>query len=64
MLTGNHLLFIYLNINEYFKFFIVLIFNVLVVVKLLSRIQLFCDPTDHSPPGSSLHGISQARILE
>ena len=23
-----------------------------------------CDPKDHSPPGSSVHGISQARILE
>ena len=24
----------------------------------------FCDPMDCSPPGSSLHGISQARLLE
>ena len=23
-----------------------------------------CDPIDHSPPGSSVHGILQARILE
>ena len=23
-----------------------------------------CDPTYHSPPGSSVHGISQARILK
>ena len=23
-----------------------------------------CDPLDCSPPGSSVHGISQARILE
>ena len=23
-----------------------------------------CDPTDSSPPGSSVHGILQARILE
>ena len=23
----------------------------------------FCDPMDYSPPGSSVHGISQARIL-
>ena len=23
-----------------------------------------CDPIDSSPPGSSVHGISQARILE
>ena len=27
-------------------------------------ILLFCDPIDCSPPGSSVHGISQARILE
>ena len=24
----------------------------------------FCDPIDYSPPGSSVHGILQARILE
>ena len=23
-----------------------------------------CDPMDHSPPGSSVHGVLQARILE
>ena len=28
-----------------------------------SRVQL-CDPMDCSPPGSSVHGILQARILE
>ena len=30
----------------------------------LSCVWLFCEPMDCSPPGSSLHGISQARILE
>ena len=30
---------------------------------MLSRVRL-CDPMNCSPPGSSLHGISQARILE
>ena len=24
----------------------------------------FCDPMDCSPPGSSVHGILQARVLE
>ena len=24
----------------------------------------YCDPMDYSPPGSSVHGILQARILE
>ena len=32
-------------------------------VWLLSRVRL-CDPVDCSPPGSSVHGILQARILE
>ena len=34
--------------------------NVLVAQSCLT----FCDPTDCSLPGSSVHGISQARILE
>ena len=29
-----------------------------------SHSQLFCDPMDCSPPGSYVHGIFQARILE
>ena len=35
-----------------------------IVVQSLSRVQLFCDPMDCSPPVSSVHGISQIRILE
>ena len=35
-----------------------------IVVSSLSRVQLFYDPMDCSPPGSSVHGISQARILK
>ena len=34
-----------------------------VSVLFLSRIRL-CDPMDCSPPGSSIHGILQARTLE
>ena len=34
------------------------------LVQLLSRVQLFCNPMDCSPPSSSVHGISQARMLE
>ena len=30
----------------------------------LSWVWLFCDSMDYSPPGSSVHGIFQARILE
>ena len=35
----------------------------LLVVWSLSHVQLFCDPMDCSPPGTSVHGISQASIL-
>ena len=36
----------------------------LLLFQLLSHVQFFCDPMDYSPPGSSVHGILQARILE
>ena len=32
--------------------------------QLLSHVLLVCNPVDCSPPGSSVHGILQARILE
>ena len=32
--------------------------------KLLKSCLTLCDPIDCSPPGSSVHGILQARILE
>ena len=34
------------------------------VVQFLSHVWLFCEPTNCSLPGSSVHGILQARILE
>ena len=39
----------------------------LLFLLLFSRsvvVQLFRDPMDYSPPDSSVHGVSQARILE
>ena len=33
-------------------------------VSLTQSYMTFCDPMDYSPPGSSVHGILQARILE
>ena len=33
-------------------------------VKLLQLCLTLCDPTDRSPPASSVHGILKARILE
>ena len=38
--------------------------RITVAVWSLSHVQLFCDRMDSSPPGSSVHGISQGRILE
>ena len=45
------------------------VLRVKVKVKSLSPVRLFatpwtCDPVDCSPPGSSVHGILQARVLE
>ena len=37
--------------------------SVVIVVQSLCRFQLLC-PMNYSPPGSSVHGIFQARILE
>ena len=38
------------------------VFSVVFVANSCAR--LFVDPMDSSPPGSSVHGILQARILE
>ena len=32
--------------------------------EVVQSCQIICNPMDYSPPGSSLHGILQARILE
>ena len=34
------------------------------VLSYFSSVQLFCNPMDCSPPGSSVHEVLQARILE
>ena len=38
--------------------------NMLLLLSCFNRVQLICHLMDHSPPGSSVHGILQARILE
>ena len=35
-----------------------------VIMLVTQSCQTLCDPMDCSPPGSSVHGILQARILE
>ena len=37
---------------------------VVAAAKSLQSCPILCDPIDGSPPGSSVHGIFQARILE
>ena len=39
------------------------LYSIICCAKSLSHVQL-CDPMDCSPPGSSVHGDLQARILE
>ena len=38
--------------------------SVCVCVQLLQSSLTLCDPMDHGPPGCSVHGILQARVLE
>ena len=38
--------------------------SVLVCAELLQSCLILCDPVDCSPPGSSLCGVLQARVLE
>ena len=63
-------LFIYILINgsQRFTFLHILsniIYLIFFIVVLVAQLCLtLCDPMDGSPPGSSVHGIFQARILE
>ena len=56
--------------NCLMEFFIVYVFYECLLCYLksesisLSRVRLFVTPIDCSPPGSSVHGIPQARMLE
>ena len=34
------------------------------ITEVIQSCPTLCDPMDYSPPGSSIHGILQARILE
>ena len=48
-----------LNVMDVSNFFISIFYNL-----LSQSCPTLCDPMDYSLPGSSVHGISQARILE
>ena len=58
----NWISMIYESLLQLFVFF--KIYICVSAVQSLSCVHLFCDSVDSSPPGSSVHGISQARILE
>ena len=51
-----------------FKFLVIVFTELFVCVYVLVLVAqscpTLCDPMDHSPPGSPVHGILQARILE
>ena len=38
--------------------------NAAAAAKSIQSCPTLCDPMDCSPPGSSIHGIFQARVLE
>ena len=46
------------------EWFSLLFFKVFTCAQPLQSCPTLCDPMDCSPPGSSVHGILQARILE
>ena len=53
------------NINPSVKSALYKLFLSLVgIVQSLGSVQIFCNPMDYCLPGSSVHGISQVRILE
>ena len=41
-----------------------LAFIIIAVVLVTQSCLTPCNPMDHSPPGSSVHGVLEARILE
>ena len=44
------------SLKQYYSYY--------VCVLITQSCLTLCDPMDYSPPGSSVHGILQARILE
>ena len=60
---GMTSLFLHRN-PRFFKLYSTVVNVIIFVVVLLGRVQLFCNPVDSSPPSSSVHEVSQARIPE
>ena len=54
-------MYLFLGLNQFMPF---VFYNYAAAAKSLQSCLTLCDPIDSSPPGSSIHGILQARILE
>ena len=54
----------YQNLERLFIHSQNIIISIVLCAKLLQMCPTFWDPMDYSPPGSSIHGILQVRILE
>ena len=52
------------KISGIYKTHVCVCMYVCVCVLVAQLCPILCDPMDCSPPGSSVHGIHQARILE
>ena len=52
------------TLNYYLNYYLIISIIVLVMCVCAQLCPTLCDPMDCSPPGSSVHGIVQARILE
>ena len=66
-LSGKSLLFLiicYSYAHKHLCYRMCMCVCVCVCAKSLQLCLTLCDPVDYSPPGSSVHGILQARILE
>ena len=53
-----------MHVQHQLRIWLILYMFMRVCAKLLQSCPTFCNPMDCSPPGSSVHGILQARILE
>ena len=63
-LSGSLRSFLYSSVYSYHLFLISSASVAAAAAKSLQLCPTLCDPIDGSPPGSSVHGIFQARVLE
>ena len=61
-IIGGH--FIQGSLENQYTVFVYSVYQYNVCVLLFQLCPTLCTPMDHGPPGSSVHGILQVRILE